>query len=144
MTTSVSLQSYFCCCSSERPKAINEKSKQSNWAKIAFKVASLSTVFAIAAYLTAYKTTFVVAVSGIIGAAVLIKKCVFSSGNRLYFAYGSNMSQKRLEDRVGKVNHCGIGTLKNYQFLYNKRGSNGTGKANIIPERNSEVKGVLF
>lgn len=61
-----------------------------------------------------------------------------------YFAYGSNMSLKRLEDRIGTVKHQGVATLKDYTFLFNKKGKDGSGKANIEPRAQEEVKGVIF
>jgi gamma-glutamylcyclotransferase len=61
-----------------------------------------------------------------------------------YFAYGSNMSLKRLEERIGKVSHCGTASLKNYYFSFNKKGSDGTGKANIVPDSSSCVEGVVY
>ncbi len=61
-----------------------------------------------------------------------------------YFAYGSNMLKKRLEDRVGFVVCKGKATLENYHFSFNKLGMDGTGKANIVPETGSTVSGVLY
>jgi gamma-glutamylcyclotransferase len=65
-------------------------------------------------------------------------------GSYYYFAYGSNMSLKRLEERIGKVIHCGTAWLKNYSFSFNKRGSDGTGKANLVPNSSSAVEGVVY
>jgi len=61
-----------------------------------------------------------------------------------YFAYGSNLSIGRLEERVGKVIRCGLATLENYQFSFNKKGSDGTGKANIMPDDSSHVEGAVY
>lgn len=61
-----------------------------------------------------------------------------------YFAYGSNLSQSRLEKRIGKVKHLGIATLKNYTLTFNKKGKDGTGKANIEPRQNSLTFGVVY
>lgn len=36
----------------------------------------------------------------------------------LYFAYGSNLNQDRLEARVGKVQNLGVGPLKKHVFDY--------------------------
>ena len=61
-----------------------------------------------------------------------------------YFAYGSNMANTRLEERVGSIQCCGKATLKNYVIRFNKKGSDGSGKANIAKKENSSVEGVLF
>lgn len=66
--------------------------------------------------------------------------------SRLYFAYGSNMMRSRLEspERIGEVIDHGIATLQNYVVAFNKQGSNGTGKANIMPVEQKETIGVLY
>lgn len=61
-----------------------------------------------------------------------------------YFAYGSNMKTKRLENRVGEVNAIGWAIIKNYCLKFNKLGTDGSGKANIEPKEDSFVEGVLF
>jgi gamma-glutamylcyclotransferase len=61
-----------------------------------------------------------------------------------YFAYGSNLSIGRLQERVGKVMHCGLATLEGYRFSFNKKGSDGTGKANIMPDDSSTVEGAIY
>lgn len=38
---------------------------------------------------------------------------------RLYFAYGSNMSQHRLEKRVGKVKRINVWGIKGYSLVFN-------------------------
>lgn len=60
-----------------------------------------------------------------------------------YFAYGSNMHTKRLEDRVGKVALEGIGTLADYMYRFSKKSWDG-GKANVEPALRSQVSGVVF
>ena len=61
-----------------------------------------------------------------------------------YFAYGSNMDQNRLEERIKRKNlKRQIAILKNYCLMFNKIGDDGYGRANI--ERNDEkVVGVLY
>lgn len=56
-----------------------------------------------------------------------------------YFAYGSNMSRKRLMSRLGKVEDVGIATLEGYKISFNKVSNDGTGKTNIIP-----YNGIVF
>ncbi len=61
-----------------------------------------------------------------------------------YFAYGYNMSTKRLKDRVGEIDVIGKAKLKNYRLTFNKLSDNGSGKANIEPKEGSSVAGVIF
>ena len=62
----------------------------------------------------------------------------------LYFAYGSNMSEKRLKKRVSSAKVVGTGVLKNYCLTFNKTGIDGSGKCNIECCKSDEVYGVLF
>ena len=62
----------------------------------------------------------------------------------LYFAYGSNMWSERLVGRVGKVRALGRATLADHRFVCNKRGADGTAKANIESAVGEDVPGVLF
>jgi hypothetical protein len=65
---------------------------------------------------------------------------------KLYFAYGSNMNQKRLEARVGKVTKVGVITLPHWKLEFNcgphdKRFANITMTA-TSPEQ--YVEGVVY
>lgn len=62
----------------------------------------------------------------------------------VYFAYGSNMSKQRLEDRVGLVTDAGVGVLQSYSIEFNKKGKDGSGKTNIVKSNGSKVYGVLY
>ena len=62
----------------------------------------------------------------------------------LYFAYGSNMSEKRLKKRVSSAKVVGTGVLKNYCLTFNKTSIDGSGKCNIECCKSDEVYGVLF
>ena len=63
-----------------------------------------------------------------------------------YFAYGSNMSYKRLDDR--KINYDIIGTaiLLNYKLIFNKKSKKNSeiGFANIINFNGGRVEGILY
>lgn len=61
---------------------------------------------------------------------------------RLYFAYGSNMSQERLEKRVGSVTKIGTHTLYGYKLVFNA----GNAYANIemCPYGKHFVEGVIY
>jgi len=66
-----------------------------------------------------------------------------------YFAYGSNMSVKRLHhsDRCPSAEYLDIGKLEEYSLLFNKISKkDGSGKANIIQTGKSSdvVWGVIF
>lgn len=62
----------------------------------------------------------------------------------LYFAYGSNISRKRLEDRVGPVVDLGLAKLAGYKIIFHKKSSDGSGKANIVEDKLSIVLGVIY
>ena len=62
----------------------------------------------------------------------------------LYFAYGSNMSQSRLEKRVGNVTCYGVAELAEHVHAFSKRGQDGTGKGNIEDLFESSVYGVVY
>ena len=63
-----------------------------------------------------------------------------------YFAYGSNMNLRRLEERVGKniVRLAGKALLKDYELKFNKLKSDESGAANVMQNRYSNVEGLLY
>jgi len=61
-----------------------------------------------------------------------------------YFAYGSNMDKAWLTRRIKKFHAATRATLKDYQFVYNKKSKDGSSKANIIHKENSEVLGICY
>lgn len=63
-----------------------------------------------------------------------------------YFAYGSNMSLLRLQERVPSAKSLEIVTLKNHQLRFNMSGDDGSGKCDSFQTNNSEdiVIGALF
>ena len=63
----------------------------------------------------------------------------------LYFAYGSNMSERRLRKRVSSAKVVGTGVLKNYCLTFRKYSkTDGSGKCTIECCESDEVYGVLF
>lgn len=52
----------------------------------------------------------------------------------IYLAYGSNLHPHRLEARVGKVDCVGVVELPGWSLRFDKRGGDGSAKANIRPE----------
>ncbi len=61
-----------------------------------------------------------------------------------YFAYGSNLKTARLAARVPNARPLGPGLLRGYRWRCNKRGADGSAKANIEPAPGAEVVGVVF
>lgn len=66
--------------------------------------------------------------------------------NRIvYFAYGSNMSQRRLQARVPSAEFLGIGILDSHALAFHKVSKkDGSGKCDIVNSENGTVYGALF
>lgn len=62
----------------------------------------------------------------------------------LYFAFGSNMSSPRLQDRVGRVEVLGRALLEQHVHAFDKLGRDGTGKGNIIRSAGVGVWGAVY
>jgi gamma-glutamylcyclotransferase len=64
-----------------------------------------------------------------------------------YFAYGSNMSTKRLRERVPSARAIGAGVLKGHKLCWHKLSKkDGSGKCDAAPSNDADavVYGVLF
>jgi hypothetical protein len=61
-----------------------------------------------------------------------------------YFAYGSNMNTAQMRRRARVIHGQVTGHIKGYVFCYNKRGSDGTSKANIVFQEQQVTRGVCF
>ncbi|MBC8218950.1 MAG: gamma-glutamylcyclotransferase, partial [Proteobacteria bacterium] len=61
---------------------------------------------------------------------------------RHYFAYGSNMSARRIRHRLGWAPSRIAVTLQDYLLSFNKQSSDG-GKANIKVSPGDVVEGIL-
>jgi cation transport regulator ChaC len=63
-----------------------------------------------------------------------------------YFAYGSNMDQKRMKKRGVRFSERVHAILKGYSLKFNKITSDNPkkGYANIVPDKNGIVEGVLY
>ena len=57
----------------------------------------------------------------------------------LYFAYGSNMDKKQMNERCPGAISIGIATLNNYKFVLDSAGT-----ASVITEKRSKVEGLLW
>ena len=62
----------------------------------------------------------------------------------LYFTYGSNMSTKRLRERVPAAQPVGIAILQDYEFKCSKKSKDGSSKGNISPQKDALTWGVVF
>jgi hypothetical protein len=62
----------------------------------------------------------------------------------LYFAYGSNLCSARLRSRVASARALGPARLPDRRLSMDKRGRDGSGKANLVPELGCEVWGVVY
>ncbi|WP_376696286.1 gamma-glutamylcyclotransferase family protein [Wenzhouxiangella sp. EGI_FJ10305] len=56
-----------------------------------------------------------------------------SGRQRIYLAYGSNLHPRRLEARVGPADILGTVALPGWQLRFDKRGGDGSAKANLRP-----------
>jgi len=63
-----------------------------------------------------------------------------------YFAYGSNMNPERMAERGAHFTLRHKHTLRGYCLKFNKISSQrpGTGCANIVPDENGYVEGVVY
>jgi hypothetical protein len=61
-----------------------------------------------------------------------------------YFAYGSNMSSRRLTRRVKIINTIDPTCLKGYELTFNKLGKDSTAKANLVASPEGHLWGVLY
>ena len=63
---------------------------------------------------------------------------------QLYFAYGSNMSTKRLCGRIPAAAPVGPARLDGMRLAFNKPGRDGSGKANLVPAAGARAWGVAW
>lgn len=65
-------------------------------------------------------------------------------GRKIYFAYGSNMSVRRLQKRVPSTNPLGAGRLAGHELTFRKKSRDGSAKCDIALSDGRDVWGVLF
>lgn len=66
-------------------------------------------------------------------------------GQLIYFAYGSNMSSRRLEARLPSATVIGTGALDGHRLAFHKVSTkDGSAKCDIVESRLDQVFGVLF
>lgn len=61
-----------------------------------------------------------------------------------YFAFGSNMHRRRLVERIPDAAPVGRGRLDGWRFACNKKGHDGSAKANILRATGEAVWGVVY
>ena len=64
----------------------------------------------------------------------------------LYFAYGSNMLEQRLKDRVGSAEFFSTAGIRGYEVRFRKISIDDSGKADLVQTGNPEhiVHGVVY
>jgi len=62
----------------------------------------------------------------------------------LYFAYGSNMSTRRMRARIPSAEVVGPASIQDRVLVCNKLGRDGSGKANLVPRPGRTAHGVLY
>lgn len=61
-----------------------------------------------------------------------------------YFAYGSNLSPARMRERVAGAASLGAARLPGFRLALDKRGADGSGKANLHESPGDAVWGALY
>jgi len=62
-----------------------------------------------------------------------------------YFAYGSNMDWSQMRERCPSARFVCVSKLKDHRLAFSRKSQNrGCGVADVIPEPNKEVWGVVF
>ena len=64
--------------------------------------------------------------------------------HELYFAYGSNLSSRRLGERISGARALAAAQLDDYRLVFNKPSRDGSGKANLIPAKDHRAWGVIW
>ena len=64
--------------------------------------------------------------------------------SQTYFAYGSNMSTIRLQERIPEAVPAGRAQWPGMRLVFNKVAADGSGKANLVADASSIAWGVLF
>ncbi|MEM8882763.1 MAG: gamma-glutamylcyclotransferase family protein [Planctomycetota bacterium] len=61
-----------------------------------------------------------------------------------YFAYGSNLSSRRLRARTPSARPVRVAALEGWSLRWHKRSLDGSGKCDIVPEEGGTVWGVVY
>jgi hypothetical protein len=64
---------------------------------------------------------------------------------KTYFAYGSNLNERRFKARIKSAKFVSRATLQRHRLVFEKRSTDdGSGKATVIPDDESAVEGAIF
>jgi len=65
---------------------------------------------------------------------------------KLYFAYGSNMSRKRLKNRLNSASHISVGILEKHRLMFHKKSKDKSGKcdAYFTNRVSDKIYGVIY
>lgn len=61
-----------------------------------------------------------------------------------YFAYGSNLVVERMRERGAPFRAARPALLRGHRLVFDKRGFDGSGRANVAPAPDGWVHGVLY
>lgn len=61
-----------------------------------------------------------------------------------YFAYGSNLSSRRIKYRIQKAEFVCSAVLPNYELSFSKTSIDGSGKCTVHSSENKSVHGVVY
>jgi gamma-glutamylcyclotransferase len=63
---------------------------------------------------------------------------------KTYFAYGSNLNERRFKARISSAQFKSRATLARYRLVFEKPSKDGSGKATIVHDDKSVVEGAIF
>lgn len=61
-----------------------------------------------------------------------------------YFAYGSNLVVERMQERGAPFTAARPAVLRGHRLVFDKRGSDGSARANVTPWADGRVYGVVY
>ncbi len=61
-----------------------------------------------------------------------------------YFAYGSNLVVERMRERGARFTATRPAVLRDHLLVFDKRGFDGSARANVAPSAGGQVYGVLY
>ena len=77
-------------------------------------------------------------------AAIRVRPPSDAMGSDLYFAYGSNLCADRMRIRAPSARERGAASARGFELRLDKRGGDGTAKANLHAAPRGQVWGALY
>jgi hypothetical protein len=77
-------------------------------------------------------------------AAICVRLPSDAMGSDLYFAYGSNLCADRMRERAPSARGRGTACARGFELRLDKRGGDGTAKANLHAAPRGQVWGALY